>query len=201
MRLMKEENLEKLDAFIHSFARENNGESPTLAEMTAYMGMSKSTTYRHVLELERRGMVTYRGKRTLETDLQRKMRCGFRRVPVVGEIICGSPEEQEQYVSEYLAVPEEWVKGECFLLRAYGNSMADIGIATGDLVLVRRAETANDGDVVVALTEDGNTLKRLFWENGRPRLHAENRRYRKPDIYPESLTVQGVALKVIKDSR
>lgn len=201
MRLMKEENLEKLDAFIHSFARENNGESPTLAEMTAYMGMSKSTTYRHVLELERRGMVTYHGKRTLETDLQRKMRCGFRRVPVVGEIICGSPEEQEEYVSEYLAVPEEWVRGECFLLRAYGDSMADIGIATGDLVLVRRAETANDGDVVVALTENGNTLKRLFWENGRPRLHAENRSYRRADIYPESLTVQGVVLKVIKDIR
>ena len=86
-------------------------------------------------------------------------------------------------------------------MRAYGDSMADIGIATNDLVLIRRTETANDGDVVVALTEDGNTLKRLFWENGRPRLHAENRRYRKPDIYPERLTVQGVALKVIKDIR
>ena len=201
MRQMKEENLTKLYDFIHYFARENNGESPSLGEMTAHMKMSKSTTYRHVLELERRGMVTYHGKRTLETDLQRKMRCGVCRIPVVGEIICGSPEEQEESVSEYLAIPKDWVKGECFLLRAYGDSMADIGIATNDLVQIRRTETANDGDVVVALTEDGNTLKRLFWENGRPRLHAENRRYRKPDIYPERLTVQGVALKVIKDIR
>lgn len=103
----------------------------------------------------------------------------------------------------YLAVPEEWIDGECFLLEAYGDSMVDIGIDKGDLVLVKKTETANDGDVVVALTEDGNTLKRLFWENGKPRLHAENKTYtgRMLDFYPRELTIQGIALKVIKDIR
>ena len=52
-----------------------------------------------------------------------------------------------------------------------------------------------------ALTEDGNTLKRLFWENGKPRLHAENKTYtgRMLNFYPRELTIQGIALKVIKD--
>ena len=129
------------------------------------------------------------------------MRCGFRRIPIVGRVICGSPDEQEEYVSGYLAIPEEWIDGECFLLRAYGDSMIDIGIEEDDLILVKKAETASDGDVVVALTENGNTLKRLFWEDDRPRLHAENKTYdiKDIDIYPKELTIQGIALKVVKN--
>ena len=56
-----------------------------------------------------------------------------------------------------------------------------------------------DGKVVVALTEDGNTLKRLFWDGKRPRLHPENADADYRDLYPERLTIQGVALRVIKE--
>lgn len=203
MRTMNGEKLDRMAAFINLYARENNGASPTLSAIMEHMQMSKATAYRYVLELEKRGVVSYSGKRTLESELGRKMKCDFKRVPIVGRIVCGSPEEQEEFVSGYQAIPAEWVEGDCFLLRAYGDSMADIGIEKDDLILVKRAETANDGEVVVALTEDGNTLKRLFYENGRPRLHAENKRYRQKDrdIYPQLLIIQGVALKVIKDIR
>ena len=201
MRSMNEEKIEKLVAFIRQYARENNGESPRLSQIMEHMGMSKATAYRYILELEKRGFVSYSGKKTLETDIQRKMKCDFKRVPIVGQIVCGSPDEQEEYVSSYLAIPDEWIDGECFLLRAYGDSMIDIGIEKDDLILVKKTCSAEDGEVVVALTEDGNTLKRLFWEDGRPRLHAENKRYKlkNRDIYPKSLTIQGVALKVIRD--
>ena len=201
MRVMSEEKLNKLAEFIKQYARDNNGESPSLADIMEYMGMVKSTAYRHVLELEKRGVISYTGKKTLSSPLQRKMNVMFRRIPIVGMIVCGTPDEQEEHITGYLAVPEEWIDGECFLLEAYGDSMVDIGIDKGDLVLVKKAETANDGDVVVALTEDGNTLKRLFWENGKPRLHAENKTYtgRMLNFYPRELTIQGIALKVIKD--
>ena len=203
MRTMNEDRIQILSDFIRQYARDNNGHSPSLSEMMDYMNMSKATTYRYMLELERRGMVSYSGKRTLETDLQRKMRCGYRRIPIVGKIICGSPDEQEEHISRYLAIPEDWIDGECFLLEAYGDSMIDIGIERGDLILVKKAQNASDGDVVVALTENGNTLKRLFWDKGRPRLHAENQTYdsKEIDIYPKELTIQGIALKVIKDIR
>ena len=129
------------------------------------------------------------------------MRCGFRRVPIVGMVICGTPDEQEEHVTGYLAIPEEWVDGECFLLEAYGDSMIDLGIFEGDLILVKKTKDANSGDVIVALIENETTLKRLFWEDGKPRLHAENKTYpkNKIDIYPSKLEIQGIALKVIKD--
>ena len=203
MRVMSEEKLNKLAEFIKQYARENNGASPGLTDIMEYMGMVKSTAYRHILELEKRGIVSYSGKKTLDAPLQKKMRVMSRRIPIVGMIICGTPDEQEEHITGYLAVPEEWVDGECFLLEAYGDSMVDIGIDEGDLILVKKTETASSGDVVVALTERGNTLKRLFWENGRPRLHAENNTYTedKIDYYPKELTIQGIALKVIKDIR
>lgn len=203
MRVMSEEKLQRLAEYIKQYARDNNGASPSLSDIMAYMDMVKSTAYRHIIELERRGVISYSGKKTLESPQQRKMRCGFCRIPIVGMIICGTPDEQEEHITGYLAVPEEWVDGECFLLEAYGDSMADIGIDKGDLILVKKAETANSGNVVVALTEEGNTLKRLFWEDGKPRLHAENSTYtgEKLDFYPKELTIQGIALKVIKDIR
>ena len=203
MRVMSEEKLQKLAEFIKQYARDNNGASPGLSDIMDYMGMVKSTAYRHILELERRGVVSYSGKKTLESEQQRKMKCGFRRVPCVGMIVCGTPDEQEEHIKGYLAIPEEWIDGECFILEAYGDSMADIGIEEGDLILVKKTETADSGDVVAARTENGNTLKRLFWENGRPRLHAENKSYdeKKADIYPNELTIQGIALKIIKDIR
>lgn len=203
MRVMSEQKLQKLAEFIKQYARDNNGASPGLSDIMDHMGMVKSTAYRYILELERRGVVSYSGKRTLESEQQRKMKCGFRRIPRVGMIVCGTPDEQEQHITGYLAVPEEWIDGECFILEAFGDSMTDIGVDEGDLILVKKTATANSGDVVVARTENGNTLKRLFWENGRPRLHAENKTYdeKRADIYPKELTIQGIALKVIKDIR
>ena len=203
MRAMNEDKLEKLAEYIKQYARENNGDAPRLSDIMSHMNMAKATAYRYVLELEKRGIVSYNGKKTLESPLQKKMRCGFRRVPIVGMVICGTPDEQEEHVTGYLAIPEEWVDGECFLLEAYGDSMIDLGIFEGDLILVKKAETAKSGDVIVALTENGNTLKRLFWEDNKPRLHAENKSYPsdKIDIYPKELTIQGIALKVVRDIR
>ena len=201
MRVMSEEKLEKLLAFIKQYARDNNGASPGLNTIMSHMNMVKSTAYRYVMELVKRGEVFYEGKNTLESSLQRKMNVSFRKVPIVGRIICGTPDEQEEYVTGYLAVPEEWLEGECFILEAYGDSMVDISIYDGSLVLVKKASTADDGDVIVALTEDGNTLKRLYWDNGKPRLHSENKTYidKMRDFYPKELTIQGIALKVIND--
>ena len=203
MRVMDEKKLQEITEFIKQYARENNGDAPGLADIMDYMSMAKTTAYRYMLELKKRGIISYNGKKTLEIPLQRKMRCEFHRVPILGSVVCGSPDEQEEHIRGYLAIPEDWIDGECFLLEAYGDSMVDIGIDEGDLVLVKKAETANSGDVIVALTDKGNTLKRLFWEGNKPRLHAENKTYSEDriDIYPSELIIQGIALKVIKDVR
>ena len=203
MRIMDENSLQKLADYIKQYARENNGASPSLAEIMDYMCMAKATAYRYLLELRNRGIVSYKGKKTLETPMQKKMKCNFKRIPILGMVICGTPDEQEEHVIGYLAIPEEWIDGECFLLKAYGDSMVDIGINEGDLILVKKSENANHGDVIVALTDEGNTLKRLLWIDGKPVLHAENKTYEgeKLNFTPRELIIQGIALKVIKDIR
>ena len=88
---------------------------------------------------------------------------------------------------------------KCFLLTASGNSMIDVGINDGDLVLVRQQEEANYNDIVVALVENEVTLKRYRPDRGRGViiLHPENKRMK--DIVVDECKIQGVAIKVIKD--
>ena len=201
MKVLDENKLQAMAAYITDYIHENNGESPKFAEILNYMNMSKSVGYRYLTRLNERGIITYSGKGTLAIAGQEKMKSGFRRLPILGAVICGSPEEQEQHTDGYLAIPEEWVDDECFLLRAYGDSMVDLGIEKGDLILVKRKSEATDGQIVVALTEEGNTLKRIRFEDGKPVLYAENHTYTdsKRIIHPKQLSIQGVALKQIKD--
>ena len=197
MKSLSEKMLKDTEEYIKTYVESNNGKSPSLIQIADCLGIAKSVAYRYVKALDARGIVHYSGKRTLSVDGEKYKRSNSVRLPILGSVICGSPEEQEQYIEGYVAIPEEWVDGECFLLRAYGDSMTGIGVDDGDLVLVKRTNTAESGQVVVALTDDGNTLKRLFYENGKPVLRPENKAY--PDIYPRELNIQGIALKVIKD--
>lgn len=203
MRVFDQEKLKRLEGYIHDYAFHNNGDVPRLAEIMEYMEMSKATAYRYLVRLNEDGKIEYNGKGTLGVKEKKNSTRKYHsiRVPIYGSIICGSPEEEEQYNDGYLALPEEWVNGECFLLRARGDSMIDIGISEGDLVLVKRTEFAEDGDIVVALTEDGNTLKRLHYESGKPVLYAENKTYpeERKRIHPRTMTIQGIASKIIKN--
>lgn len=200
MRVLNEEKLTEMADFIRQYSHDNN-RMPVLSETMNHMNMTKSVAYRYLMKLKERGIVEYNGKGTLEMESLYTKKIAYRRVPLLGQIVCGSPEDEEEYAEDYLALPEEWVDGDCFLLRTYGDSMVDVGIERNDLVLVKKTSNAHSGQIVVALTENGNTLKRIFWENGKPRLHAENQDYspEERDIYPQQLSIQGVALKVIRN--
>ncbi|MBQ3934897.1 MAG: hypothetical protein II715_03680 [Clostridia bacterium] len=202
MRVINESKLDELESFIKEYAHDNNGKMPVFSEIMDRMSMTKSVAYRYLSVLRDRNRILYSGKGTLQIPEQSDYFRQYRsvKVPIYGNVICGTPEEEEQYNDGYLAIPEEWVDGECFLLRAFGDSMRGAGVDEGDLVLVKRYEGDGrdlNGKVVVALTEDGNTLKRLFWDGDRPRLHPENPAY--SDFLPERLMLQGVALRAIKE--
>ena len=201
MKLLNEEKLNKMADYINRYILTHNGASPKFKDILEYMEMTNSVGYRYLMVLKERGVITYKGKGTLAVQGQEEMKVAFARVPILGAIPCGSEEDEEEYTEGFVAIPEEWAKGECFLLRASGDSMIDIGIDSGDLVLIRKTNTAPSGKVVVCLTEKGSTLKRYYKENGRVRLHAENADFPddRRDFYPKQLTIQGVAIKVIKD--
>ena len=167
---------------------DRHGYPPTVREIGDAVGLaSPSTVHAHLANLERLGLLKRdptkpralelpgRGRR--ETPKWEEHRRGL---PLVGEIAAGGPLLAEQNVEDYVAVPEPLARGgEEFLLRVKGDSMINAGILEGDLVVVRREQTAQDGDIVVALagddeTADEATVKRFFRDGRRVRLQPEN---------------------------
>ena len=167
------------------------------------VGIAKTTAYRYLVDMNERGMISYDGH-TIETPQINRCTSGYFSAPIVGSIRCGDPEAEEEFVEEYVSLPESvFGKGEFYLLRAAGDSMVDAGIEEGDLIVIRKQDSASVGDIVVALDEDGqNTLKTFNGiddESGYALLKYENKaRYPGKVIRVRELVVQGVAKHVIK---
>jgi repressor LexA len=122
------------------------------------------------------------------------------KLPLLGQIAAGGPLLAEQNVEEEIAVPEN-LRGD-FLLRVKGDSMIEAGILDGDVVVVRRAQDARDGEIVVALagddeTADEATVKRFFRESGRIRLQPENSALE--PIYAPYVDVLGKVVGVFRE--
>ena len=96
-------------------------------------------------------------------------------VPVVGTVAAGQPLLASESIVDYFPIPSEYMpNAETFFLKVKGESMINVGIYDGDRVLVRRQNTAYNGDTVVALVEDSATVKTFYKENGHIRLQPEN---------------------------
>jgi repressor LexA len=167
---------------------DRHGYPPTVREIGDAVGLaSPSTVHAHLANLERAGLLKrdptkpraleLSGRGPREAPRREESR---RTLPLVGEIAAGGPLLAEDNIEEYLAVPELIERrGADFLLRVKGDSMIEAGILDGDIVVVKREQTAENGDIVVALagtdeTADEATVKRFFRENGRIRLQPEN---------------------------
>ena len=196
MRSKDQKTLKAVERFVCEFT-DQRGYSPSLQEIADSVGVSKTTAYRYVGRLRSDGVVGGSGYRSL---VPTRMKGAAVTVPVLGRVACGLPRYAEENIEEYVRLPLSLCgQGEFFLLRAVGDSMVGAGIEDGDLVLVRRQNHAEKGQIVVALIGEEATLKRFYPEPGkkRIRLHAENPAL--TDIYVPSCEVQGVAVKVIKD--
>ena len=171
--------------------------SPSLRVIADGVGIGSTTVYRYLMEMNERGMICYDGK-TIRNEKIDKSQRGTIRAAVIGRIACGIPNLAEQHVEGYVNLPESlFGQGNFYILRASGCSMTEAGIDDGDLVVIREQNTAEDGQIVVALVDDEATLKRFFHEGDRIRLHPENPRMK--DIFVTDCRIQGVAVKVIHD--
>jgi repressor LexA len=174
--------------FVVEYA-DSHGYPPTVREIGEAVGLaSPSTVHAHLANLERAGVLRRDPTKPRALELvgprhrepvARASR-DVRRLPLVGEIAAGGPLLAEENVEDYVAVPEPLSRGgEEFLLRVKGDSMVNAGILDGDVVVVRRQDTAQNGDIVAALAgtdeaADEATVKRFFREDGRIRLQPEN---------------------------
>ncbi len=165
--------------FIKRRIRER-GYPPSVREIGAAIGLSSSSTvHGHLNRLEEKGFIKRdptkpRAIEVLDAD-RAVQRTRFVAVPLVGRVTAGEPILAVENVEDIFPLPYDLVgHEEVFMLRVRGDSMVNVGIYDGDWVLVRRQETADDGDVVVALLDDEATVKRLYRQNGRIRLQPEN---------------------------
>jgi repressor LexA len=166
---------------------DEHGYPPTVREIGEAVGLaSPSTVHAHLANLERAGLIKRDPTKPRALELRREPRpeparaTDVHRLPLIGEVAAGGPLLADENVEDYVAVPEPLSGGgEEFLLRVKGDSMVNAGILEGDLVVVRRQQTAQDGDIVVALAGDDEaadeaTVKRFFREGRRVRLQPEN---------------------------
>lgn len=173
--------------------------TPTVREIAGAMHISTSSSHRYLVAMAERNMISYENG-VLSTAKIEMMTPQVNHAAIVGSIPCGTPEEKEAQIEEYLPLSVSvFGNGSFYVLRTSGNSMIDAQIDDGDLVIIREQEKANLGDIVVALTdEEKNTLKRLCYDHEKDSyyLHPENKEL--DDIYVKKLRVQGIATHVIK---
>lgn len=172
--------------FIKDFSRKN-GYPPTLQEIANHLRRSLSTAQHFVEELRQKG---YLEKQNFTA---RGIKTGFEnstQIFKLGYIAAGAPIEPIEN-PEPIDVPASFLKtnGSYYALEVKGNSMIDDNILDGDTIVVRHQQTAEDGDRVVAITEDGATLKVLRRRNGSIYLEPRNKSI-KP-IYPKELEIRG----------
>lgn len=197
MRYKSKETMEKIVKMVEEFFFSVH-RTPSVFEIASAIGHSKSTVHAYLQEMHKIGMIHYDGGK-LETPVTRKANAEIVLSPILGSVACGEPQYEEENFEEYVALPTAlFGSGQFFILRAKGESMIEAGIEPGDLVVVRKQNTANEGDIVVALVDNETTLKRFYRDEERKciRLHPENREMN--DIYVEQCYIQGIAQKVIK---
>ena len=156
------------------------GYPPTVREICEKVDLkSTSSVHSHLSTLERNGYIRRdpTKPRAIEIcdDSFQMVRTEMSSLPIVGNVAAGQPILAQENIESYFPVPAEIVpSGESFALRIRGDSMINAGIFNGDLVFVNSCRTARNGEIVVALIEDGATVKTFYKEDGHIRLQPEN---------------------------
>jgi repressor LexA len=182
---------------------DRHGYPPTVREIGEAVGLaSPSTVHAHLANLERAGLLRRdpTKPRALELTGREEMTATVPKLPLLGQIAAGSPLLADENVEDAIAVPET-LRGD-FLLRVKGESMIDAGILDGDIVVVRRAQDARNGEIVVALAGDDEsadeaTVKTFYRERGRVRLQPENSALE--PIYADHVQVLGKVVGVFRE--
>lgn len=178
------------------------GCAPTLTEIARYLGVSSlATVHEHLSVLEKKGFIrryqgAVRGIEILEKD--KDFLNNLIELPILGFIACGEPIEPYTDPNATLAVNPTLVRGDkSYVLQARGDSMIDDGILNGDYVVVKEQNQANNGDIVVAVLQNGfATLKRFYKEASRIRLQPSNSEM--SPIYVTEVEIKGKVVAVIR---
>lgn len=188
-------------SFIRSEIRSRE-RPPTLHEIKDHFGwVSTNAARSYLLVLQDKGEITFdkhhaRGIRLKSAPRGRELM----ELPVVGSVAAGTPIEAIENIDEHIGIDPDMFPGdENFGLTVKGDSMEGIGIRDGDIVIVKKQVTAENGDIVVAMIDGEATVKKLVRKGKRVFLHPENERYEDIELSAEQDTsICGVVIGVIR---
>jgi len=180
--------------FIRQYIQKN-GFSPTLTDIARALGVSSlATVHEHLTTMVKKGLIK-RYKGSVEISLSKNEV----ELPVLGLIAAGQPIEPFTDPNASLPVPPGMLSGKkrAYVLQVKGNSMIEDGILDGDFVVIEQKEAASNGEIVVAILENGfATLKRFFKEATRVRLEPANSQM--TPIFAKDVQIQGKVVGVIR---
>lgn len=164
--------------FLKNFT-ENKGYPPSVREICEAVSLkSTSTVHGHLKRLEKKGLIKRdpTKPRALEIVELSQPKREMINIPIIGDITAGTPILATENIQDTFTLPIDYIKHnkELFMLKVYGNSMINAGIHENDLAIIEKCQTANNGDIVVALIDESATIKRFFKENDYIRLQPEN---------------------------
>jgi repressor LexA len=184
-----------------------NGRPPTIREIAGSLGYrSLNGVRQHLRLIERKGYLslipnTSRGIELITTHQSGQTPSeSIRSVPIIGTIAAGKPITAEENFDGHIGLDTDLFRGEgLFTLRVRGDSMVGIGVLDGDYVIARHQQTANSGDIVVAIIDGDATLKRYVLENGQVLLRAENPSFSDIPISPlDSFQIAGKMVGILR---
>ena len=197
--MISEEKLTRVMDYIRKFSEEN-GYTPSVREIGKECGIkSTATVHSYIAKLQSKGYLnkTENKKRAVTIGKGTGVT-----VPLIGTVTAGQPIFAYENYEDYYTFPVGEFKGEeLFMLRVQGTSMIDAGIMDGDKIIVRRQETAQNGDIVIALVEDSATVKRFFAKNGQIVLHPENEALSDMIFAPEEVSILGKVVGLMRNYR
>lgn len=183
---------------------QSNGAAPTLKQIAESIGVSSlATVHEHLQALEAKGLITRKSGKMRSIDLaQSDVNLGAPEgfdAPILGFIAAGAPIEPYTDPNASMNIPAAFVSGKkrTYVLQVRGESMIEDGIMDGDHVIIEQAEAATNGEIVVALLDNGMaTLKRFFRETTRIRLEPANAKMQ--PIFVKNVRIQGKVVGLVR---
>lgn len=168
-----EDKINQVYAFALDYFNEN-GFPPSIREICEKCTIkSTATAYSYLEKLKERGLLEKTPLKKRAFSIRKPIE--YKAVPIVGVVRAGEPIFAVENLEGYCPLPDEFdVNGEEFALKVQGDSMINAGIFNKDMVIVTRQNTANAGEIVVALVDDSATIKRLYFKDKKIILHPEN---------------------------
>lgn len=195
MKKINEKVLSNILEFIKVF-QFDSGRSPSYREIQKHLNLSSlSLVERYINLLVMKGELKKDELGSIDISYNFKLGQTIL-APVVGEVRCGEPIFAQENIESIYRLPTDiFGRDNVFLLHAKGDSMEGVGIREGDLLVVKKCESADNGDIVVALLEDSATVKTFYREKDHIVLHPENDRY--DDIITKDVKILGIVKQFI----